>query len=243
MGDGRLRRASRVLLVPAALAGAAGLAGLTACSGGSGNSAGATASASAAKALSGGFTAGELRGALLTKVNGVAAAMPASVGRYASLPGTSTGQAAAGTAKVTPKACAGAAIQGFDPAALAGAQAAAVTFKVAGNRVSEVVIGSAAQVASAALAGKVPAQCATYAEKVDGKTFKYTVTEKAVAGIGQQAKELNVHAVGAGNDSWSLIYRGKGFVGTVTVIGPNASDKAVKELGQQAYAFAAKTLS
>ena len=39
---------------------------------------------------------------------------------------------------------------------------------------------------------------------------------------------------------WSLIYRGAGFVGTVTVVGPNASEKAVQELGQQAYAFAAK---
>jgi len=243
MGDGWLRRAPRVL-VPAALAGLAGLAGLTGCSGGGAGSAGATASASAAKAVSGGFSAAELRGALLTKVNGVAAATPASVGRYASMPGASTGKAAAsGTVKVTPKGCAGAATQGFDPAALAGSQAAAVNFKVAGNGVSEVVIGSAAKSASAALAGRVPAKCATYAEKVDGKTFKYTVTQKPVAGIGQQAKELSVHAVGAGDDSWSLIYRGKGFVGTVTVIGPNASEKAVKELGQQAYAFAAKTLS
>jgi hypothetical protein len=237
MGDGWLRRASWVLLAPAALV------GLAACSGGSGGSAGA-ASASAAKAVTGGFSPAELRGALLTKVNGVAAATPASVGKYASMPAASTGKAAAsGAVTVTPKACAGAAAQGYDPSALAGMQAAAVNFTVAGNGVSEVVIGSAAKSAAAAMAGKVPAQCASYAEKVDGKTFKYAVTQKAVAGIGQQAKELNVHAVGAGNDSWSLIYRGRGFVGTVTVIGPNASEKAVKELGQQAYAFAAKTLS
>jgi hypothetical protein len=42
---------------------------------------------------------------------------------------------------------------------------------------------------------------------------------------------------------WSLIYRATGFVGTVTVVGPNASEQAVRELGQQAYAFAAKSLS
>ena len=42
---------------------------------------------------------------------------------------------------------------------------------------------------------------------------------------------------------WSLIYRSEGFVGTVTVVGPNASRKAVTELGQQAYAFAVKSLS
>ena len=36
---------------------------------------------------------------------------------------------------------------------------------------------------------------------------------------------------------------GKGFVGTVTVVGLNASKQAVTELGQQAYAFAARSLS
>jgi hypothetical protein len=53
-----------------------------------------------------------------------------------------------------------------------------------------------------------------------------------------------VQAAGAkANDLWSLIYRGKGFVGTVTVVGPNASQEAVTELGKQAYAYAAKSLS
>ena len=53
-----------------------------------------------------------------------------------------------------------------------------------------------------------------------------------------------MQAVGASSDDlWSLIYRGKGFVGTVTVIGPNASKEAVTELGKQAYAYAAKSLS
>lgn len=237
MGDGRLRRVSWGLVVPAAIA------GLAACSGGGGHSAGVTASASADKAVSGGYSGAELKRALLTRVNGVGAAQAATTGKYPSLSGTGTA-AAAGPVTVTPKACAGPATEGFDPAALAGAQAAAVTFKVAGNGVSEVLVASAAKAASAALGGHVPAQCDKYQEKVDGKTFKYTLTEKSVAGIGQQARELNLQAVGTSSgNSWSLIYRGAGFVGTVTVIGPNASEKAVRELGQQAYAFAAKSLS
>jgi len=70
------------------------------------------------------------------------------------------------------------------------------------------------------------------------------ITEQPIAGIGEQARALNVQPVGAkSNGLWSLIYQGKGFVGTVTVAGPNASKKAVTELGQQAYAYANKTLS
>jgi hypothetical protein len=238
MGDGRFLRASVVLLVPAAMA------ALTACSSGGGHPASATASASADKAVSGGFSPADLKGALLTKVNGVAAASPATSGSYASMSGATAGQTAAGGATVTPKACAGSATEGFDPAALSGFQAAAVSFKVAGNGVSEVLVASTAKAGTSALAAAVPKQCATYLEKVGGKTFKYGLTEKDVTGIGQQARILNLHSDSASAaNQWSLVYRGKGFVGTVTVIGPNASEAAVRELGLQAYAFAAKSLS
>ena len=186
-----------------------------------------------------------LKRALLTRVNGVAAAAPASSGSYASVAQASTGKQAAGSVQVSPKACTVAATEGFDPTILAGAPAAAVTFRVAANEVSEVLVASSGKAAAAALAERIPAACARYQEKVGGKTITYNVTEQAVTGVGKQAKALNVRAAG-GTDSdnlWSLIYRGSGFVGTVTVTGPNASAEAVQELGQQAYAFAAKTLS
>ncbi|MGH3244632.1 MAG: hypothetical protein ACRDOI_00225 [Trebonia sp.] len=206
----------------------------------------AALSGSTAKASSdGAFTAAMLRGALLTRVNGVAAAAPASSGKYASLPtSSSAGKRAASAAQVIPKACAGEATAGFDPNALAGAPAAAVTFRVGTNGVSEVLIASSAGSATTALAGHVPTKCAQYEEKIEGKTFKYGVKEHSITGIGKQARVVNVHTIGANpDDMWSLIYRGSGFVGTVTVVGPNASEQAVKELGQQAYAFAVKSLA
>ena len=55
---------------------------------------------------------------------------------------------------------------------------------------------------------------------------------------------MNVSSAAGGSDArWSLVYRGAGFVGAVTVAGPNASKTAVRQLGQQAYAYAAKSLS
>jgi hypothetical protein len=228
MAGGCWRIASGLLLVPVAVAGLAGC----------GN--GAT---STTKASSTGTTAATLRKALLTRVNGVAAAAPASSGTYASM-SAAGGKKAASAVQVTPKTCTGAATVGFDPAALAGAPAAAVTFRVGTNGVSEVLIASSAKSASTALAGHVPAECAQYQEKVGGKTYTYGITEKAITGIGKQARVLNVHAEGAQpDDMWSLIYRTADFVGTVTVVGPNATEAAVTELGQQAYAFAAKSLS
>ncbi|HEX7164585.1 MAG TPA: hypothetical protein VF223_25485 [Trebonia sp.] len=232
MAGGYWRIASGLLLVPAAVA------GLSGCSNGP-----STATASMAKASSdGGLTAAQLRGALLTRVNGVAAAAPASSGRYSSLTAANTSKNGADAVRVTPKACAAAA--GFNPAALAASPAAAVTFKVGSNEVSEVLIASSAKTASTALAAHIPAECAKYEAKVGGKTYTYGATEQKVTGIGQQAKVLNVQAAGVkSNNRWSLIYRGKDFVGTVTVVGPNASKEAVTELGRQAYAYAVKTLS
>ena len=224
-----------MLLVPAAVA------GLAACSSG-GSQSGGTGTASGSKAMSGGFSGTDLKGALLTKVNGVGSVKTASSGTYASLAAATMGKASSGSA--TPKACSSAPAQGFVPAGLSGAAAAAVSFKVSGNSVAEVLIGSSAASAATAMPGKIPAQCASYQEKAAGKTVTYGLTEKSVTGIGKQAEELNVRSGSSSSDNlWSIIYRGTGFVGTVTVTGPNASEAAVRELAQQSYAFAAKSLS
>lgn len=237
MGRGGGRIAVGLLVVPAVVAGLAGC----------GNAKGQPMSAAAAAAKAASVeraTAAKLKSALLTRVNGVAPAAPASSGKYASLTQATTDGQASGDVQVTPKACAESMREGFDPTALAGAPAAAVTFRVDANDVSEVLISSSGKTALAALVPRVPAGCARYQEKAGGKTYTYTGSEQAVTGVGKQAKVLNVRATGTSlDDQWSLVYRGAGFIGAVTVVGPDASDKAVQELGKQAYAFAAKTLS
>lgn len=225
------RIASGLLLAPVAVAGLAG------CGGGSSSS-----SSAATTSANGALTSATLREALLTRVNGVAAAAPASSGTYSSMQAANS-KAASGI-QVTPKACSAAATVGFNSAALGTAPAAAVTFRVGTNGVSEVLIASSAKSAATVLAGHVPAECAQYQETVGGKTYAYDIKEKAISGIGEQARVLNVYAASAKSDEmWSLVYQAKGFIGTVTVVGPNATEQAVTELGQQAYAFATKSLS
>jgi hypothetical protein len=235
MFDGRRRHPAILLLVPAAVVGTS----LAGCTTSSSSSHGAGASLSASKGDS--FSASKLRAALLTRVNGVGAASPAASGDYTAI----SAQVAAGqSASGAPKACAQAIKTGLDSAVLAGATAASVTFKVGGNDVSELVAAAPGTAAASALAGHLPASCARYKETVDGKTVTYSVTESSLTGIGKQAKVLNVSSAAGGSDArWSLVYRGAGFVGAVTVVGPNASQTAVRQLGQQAYAYAAKSLS
>ena len=183
MARGGWKVAAGMLGLPVAIAAVAG------CSGGGGQPAATrSASASAAAAVVEGITPAMLKNALLTRVNGVAAAAPVSSGKYAALAQASNGKQAAGSVQVSPKTCTVAATEGFDPAVLAGSPAAAVTFKVAANGVSEVLIVSSDKSAATALAGLIPAGCASYKEKAGGKTVTYGITEQAVTGIGKQAK-------------------------------------------------------
>jgi hypothetical protein len=237
MFDGRSRRTAILLLVPAAVAGAS-LAGCTSSSSHTGNA------ALSAKAAAGAFSAAKLRAALLTRVNGVGAATPVASGAFSALSATTAGPQSAGDVKATPKECAQATRTGFDSTALANSPAAAVTFKVDANGVSEVLVSSPDSIAASALAGHLSIACAHFKETADGKTVTYTATESTLTGVGKQARVLNVQSsAGRADDLWSLVYRGKGFVGVVTVVGPNASQAAVRELGEQAYTYAAKSLS
>jgi hypothetical protein len=237
MFDGRSRRTAVLLLVPAAVAGVS----LAGCSSSSSPTSNASLSA---KGAAGEFSAAKLRGALLTRVNGVGAATPVASGAFSSLSAAQTGEQSAGEVAAAPKDCAQATQAGFDPTLLADSPAAAVTFKVDANGVSEVLVSSPDSVASTALAGRLPAACAHFKETVLGKTLTYTATESALTGIGKQALMLNLRSsAGSADDLWSIVYRGTGFVGAVTVVGPNASQAAIRELGKQAYTYAAKSLS
>ena len=191
------------------------------------------------------FSAGKLRAALLARVNGVAPAAKVQSGSYSSLPEVRQAAKAMAALLVTPRGCGqsvsvgGTGLEGV----LGGAPAAVVTFKVGGNGVSEVLAAPADSAAAAALGMQVRAGCAHYRATSSGKTYQYTVAQSRVTGIGKDARLLSVSPAGqAHGNVWSLVYRGDGFVGTITVVGPNASEAAVRQLGQQAYAYAAKTL-
>jgi hypothetical protein len=190
------------------------------------------------------YTSAQLRDALLARVNGERPAAAAESGDYGALPDVQTSKQTMTGVKVTPSRCAQATVTGFNSAAFAHAPASVVTFRVGRDGVSEVLVSTPSQVAETALADNLPTGCNHYSATVDGKTFHYTVRESPLAGLGQQARTLNVKAAGyADVDVWSVVYRGAGFVGAVTMVGPDASEQGAKDLAKDAYAHAAQALS
>jgi hypothetical protein len=234
-----------LLLVPAAAAAVAGCGGSASqASPGQAGVSNAAAQAAAARPGNAGYSALRLRGALLTKINGIAASVPPEFGSYSALPEVQATRKSMRGVAVTPPKCALATVGGFNSPALASSPAAVVTFRIGHNGVSEVLVAPSPTVAQAALGKQVPAGCTHYRASVDGKSFTYTVRESWVNGIGDQARMLNVHAGGFEQvNVWSVVYRGNGFVGAVTVVGPDATQAAVRQLGGQAYADAVRSLS
>jgi hypothetical protein len=228
------------LLGATAVAGCGGSASSSQAS--ANQTAGAATATATAQAPS--LTATQLKGALLTQISGAKPAAPAEAGDYGLLPDVKTSKQTMHGVKVTPARCAQATVTGFNSAAFTHAPASVVTFRVGRDGVSEVLVSATPQVASSALGNKLPAGCEHYTASVGGKIFHYSVKESPIAGLGNEARALNVKAAGYSRvNVWSVVYRADGFVGAVTIVGPDATAASAKKLASQAYAFAHQSLS
>jgi hypothetical protein len=190
------------------------------------------------------FTAAQLRRGLLVRVNGASPAVPAEVGPYASLAEVKAAKKSMHGVVVSPARCARNGLSGFNAPQLAGAPTAIEDFQVGKNGVSEVLMAASGAAASGAVGRQVPVGCSHYNAVVKGRKYGYAVKESWVGGIGDQARLLNVQTTGHSRAGlWSIVYRGHGIVGAITVAGPDASEAAVSQLGKQSYAYAVNRLS
>ncbi len=233
------------LLGTAAVAGCGNSASTSQATSPAGRQASATQTAGVAAATGHkSFTPAQLKSALLTKVSGQRPAAPAEAGDYGALPDVQTSKQTMNGVQVTPAKCAQATVTGFNSAAFSHAPASVVTFRVGRDGVSEVLVSAAPDIAATALGNRLPAGCSHYIAKVDGRIFRYSVQEAPVSGLAGQARALNVKAAGYSEvNVWSVVYTAGGFVGAVTIVGPDASELAAEQLASQAYAFAAQSLS
>src|SRR6266487_2892729 len=227
-----------------ALLGATAVAGCGGSASTSQASATHTAGVATATGQAQSLTAAQLKGALLTKVGGASPAAPAQAGNYGALPDVKTSKQTMHGVKVTPARCSQATVTGFNSAAFTKAPASVVTFRLGRDGVSEVLVSATPDVATSAIANKLPAGCEHYTATVGGKTFHYSVKEAPIAGLANEARALNVKAAGYSQvNVWSVVYRADGFVGAVTIVGPDATAASAKKLASQAYAFARQSLS
>jgi hypothetical protein len=233
-----------LLALPAAAIVLAGC-GSSAPQASSASAAGATAPAGMlARSAAGSYTSAELSSALLNKINGASPALRPEAGPYGSLPEVLATKDSMRGVAVSPAKCAEATLTGFNSSTFSDSPAAVTTFRVGRNGVSEVLMAPSASTAAEALGKGVPSGCSHYQAVVSGKTFSYQVHESAVSGVGTAARVLNIKAVGYPEiDVWSLVYRGGGLVGAITIVGQDASEGAARQLAEQSYKYAVARLS
>jgi hypothetical protein len=241
----RGRRFSGVALTVAA----AGLLGVTAAAGVNGCSSRSNSTSGSVTGMTtriGAFSASQLRAALLTRVNGAGPATKPEAGSYGSIPEIQAATKALAALQVTPKQCVRATVLQaivLDTGALGSAPAAVVNFKVGTNGVSEVLAAPADGATAASLSKPIPAGCDRYTAVSNGKAYHFAVQQSWAKGIGlHPARVLHIKTVGVKGDLWSVLYQGTGFVGTITVDGPNSTEAAVREIATQAYDYAARVL-
>lgn len=189
------------------------------------------------------YTAAQLRGALLTKINGQSPAAPVESGAYGSLAQVKAARNAMNGVTVNPAQCAQTTVTGFSSPSFTSVPATVSTFRVGSNGISEVLLAPPPATAALVLGPQLPAACTRYTATVKGKTFVYTVSERTVRNLGQAARAMNIKATGSQSiNVWSVVYRATGFVGAVTIVGPNASANTATALAAQACAHAARIL-
>src|SRR5271155_5715161 len=128
-----------------ALAAAPALVALAVAGCSAGGSASAPAShparsAAASTPAAAGYTATQLRAALLTKINGKTPAAPVEAGQYGSLTEVKATKNSMTGVTVKPAACAQTTVTGFNSPSFADVPATVSTFKVGSNGVSEVLM-------------------------------------------------------------------------------------------------------
>ncbi len=190
------------------------------------------------------YTASQLKSALLARVGGQRPAAAVQAGAYGALPDVQTSNQARAEITVRPAKCSRATATVLDSALFSHSPAAAVTFRVGRDGVSEVLVSVTSRRAVTALTELPPAGCAQYTATADGKFFRYSVRAAPLSGVAEQAQALHVMATGyADVDVWSVLYRGSGFLGAVTMVGPDASERGVAQLAMDADAYAGQSLS
>ncbi|HKB31588.1 MAG TPA: hypothetical protein VKD26_12230, partial [Streptosporangiaceae bacterium] len=116
---------------------------------------------------------------------------------------------------------------------------------------SEILLAPPDSLAATALDQPVPGECTHYRAAVGGRTYDYTVKTEPAPRLGQAARELNVHAAGAGTvgtsgagtvDVWTVIYRANGYVGAITLVGAAATRKDLESIARRAYDQAQRSL-
>jgi len=215
---------------------------VAACSGGGSPDDGGDAGQAAP--IGTGYTSDQLRQALPTELAGYQRAGEPDAGEYASL--TASQNYAQLQRQITldkPKCSSTSRISGLD----AAPSALAVFVKPSGQSVSTMLMGVTGPTAEQQLRVRVPAGCRSFRSKVGDQWSTHEVIEAGgqnTGSLGLGSRTVGITTV-TGNTAvrtWYVLLRGRGYLGTITLYGPNVTRTEAEQLAKTTYQHAERIL-
>ncbi|GAA4139087.1 hypothetical protein [Actinomadura keratinilytica] len=190
-----------------------------------------------------GYTSDQLEQALLTEVSGYERAGEPDSGEYGSLKAIQNFDQLQDQVTLDKPRCANAAGRpaDVDP----GTPTAIVTFaRGNGQTATETLMAMTAAAAERQVKARVPAGCLTFRTRVGSQWSEHRVFEAQSGDLGAGSRTVGVTTTSGGSHTktWYVVLRGRRFLATISLYGPNATRAEAEQLARAAYDQARRIL-
>lgn len=192
-----------------------------------------------------GYTSDQLRQALLTEIVGYQRAGEPDAGEYGSLKAIQNFNQLQRQITLDKPRCTN--VTSTGGAGLRAAPAALAVFAKPGSGESATVTLMAVPVITAErqVRVRVPDNCRSFRARVGDQWSSHRVVEGGPGGIGLGSRTVGVTTTtgDAAVKTWYVVLRGRGYLGTLTLYGPNVTRTEAEQLARQMYDQAERILA
>ncbi|MEO3786133.1 hypothetical protein ABGB12_22615 [Actinocorallia sp. B10E7] len=193
------------------------------------------------------YTSDQLRQALLPEIPRYVRAGEPDSGVYGMLKPVRNFAQLQGQVTLDKPKCAGATQTFGTGGEIASAPAALTTFARAdGQTITQTLVAVSELTATEEIGRRVPALCRTFRTRVGGRWSTHQVVEatpdRRFVGEGSRTVGLLTMSGSTKVTMWFVIFKARGYLGTVTVYGAKATRREAERLGTAAYDQAARVL-
>jgi hypothetical protein len=220
------------------------LASAAGCGGGGGGRAVTGSSPSYSPAVPGSYNADQLTQALLTDIPGYVRSGAPQWGDYGSLAAVQNLNQMQQAVKLDKPQCASSTRALSQEKAVQTAPSALVAFTGNGRSVTETLMAVGPDVAARQVRIRVPAACRGFRVKVGRAWVSDTIVEPAGAHIGEGSRTAGVLTTSgrAVVRTWFVVLRSRGYLATITLYGPDATQADAERFARRAYQQAERIL-
>lgn len=198
-----------------------------------------------APVVPGSYSADQLTQALLAAIPGYQQSGIPQSGQYGSLAAVQSSGEMQQAAKIDKQRCLPRALTADGAVRSAPAALAAFNRGDASLSVSEVLLAVGPDVAARQVRRRVPDGCRTFRVRVGRRWSSATVTEPSGARIGEGSRIVGVTTSAPGRPvtrTWTVVLRSRGYLASVTLFGPSATQGEAERLARKAYQQAERIL-